>query len=447
MQMTENMVERIPPQNLDAERSALGAMMLDSEKMILAKDMLAVEDFYREAHRVVFESLINLAQKGEAVDVITVSEELKGNGMLEKIGGTAFLMSLANAVPTSANFEYYAKIVKEKSLLRSLIRVAGDIAALGYDGSIEVDDALDRAEREVFQLTKSRTAGGSVMLKDILGQTFERIDELYKSKGGVTGVSTGFADLDRLTAGLQASDLIILAARPSMGKTTFALNLASHVAVKQKIPVVMFSLEMSSQQLAMKLLCSEAGVDNQRVNTGTLLDDDWPKLSMALGNLSESMMFLDDASGATVMDIRAKARRIKSKYGLGLIVIDYLQLMQGRGKIENRQQEVSDISRSLKSLAKELDVPIIALSQLSRAVEQRPDKHPGLADLRESGSLEQDADIVAFLYRDDYYNHDTDRPNITDLIIAKHRNGPIGSAEFYFQKECGKFMSLAKNMG
>ncbi|HOJ77575.1 MAG TPA: replicative DNA helicase [Bacillota bacterium] len=439
-----SIVERIPPQNIDAERSTLGSMLLEKEAIYRASELLKPDDFYREAHRVIFEVVVYLANKGEPVDIITVSEELKQRNMLEKVGGIPYLTSLANAVPTAANVEYYAKIVEEKSILRSIIRVSTDIVAMGYEASREVDEILDEAEKLIFQITQRRNVKGFVNLKNILIETFERIEKLYESKGGVTGLSTGFTDLDRMTAGLQPSDLIILAARPSMGKTTFALNLASHAAIELKVPVIIFSLEMSKEQLALKLLCEEAGVDNQRIRTGTLLDSDWPRLSHALGKLSDSMMYIDDTPGSTVMDIRAKSRRIKAEHGLGLIIIDYLQLMQGRSRSENRQQEVSEISRSLKSLARELDVPLIALSQLSRAVEQRADKKPTMSDLRESGSLEQDADIVAFLYREDYYNHETDRKNITDLIIAKQRNGPVGTVEFLFQKEFGRFVGLEK---
>ena len=439
-----SIVERIPPQNIDAERSTLGSMLLEKEAIYRAQEMLQPEDFYREAHRIIFEVVVHLNNKGEPVDIITVSEELKQRNMLDKVGGIAYLTSLANSVPTAANVEYYAKIVEEKSLLRSIIRVATDIVKMGYEGTQEVDVVLDEAEKQIFQITQKRNVKGYVSLKSILIDTFERIEALYESKGGVTGLPTGFTDLDRMTAGLQPSDLIILAARPSMGKTTFALNMASHAAIDLKIPVVMFSLEMSKEQLALKLLCSEAGVDNQRIRTGTLLDSDWQRISHAMGKLSDSMMFIDDTPGTTVLDVRAKCRRIKAEYGLGMIMIDYLQLMSSRTKTENRQQEVSEISRALKGLARELEVPVVALSQLSRAVEQRADKKPSMSDLRESGSLEQDADIVAFLYREDYYNQDTDRKNITDLIIAKQRNGPVGTVEFLFQKEYGKFVGLDK---
>ncbi|NLY74124.1 MAG: replicative DNA helicase [Firmicutes bacterium] len=437
-------LERIPPQNLDAEQSTLGSMLLEKEAIYKGAELLRPEDFYREAHRVIFEVVVHLANKGEPVDIITVSEELKQRGLLDKVGGPAYLTQLANFVPTAANVEYYANIVAEKSLLRSIISVATNIVKMGYEGAEEVDVILDRAEKEIFEISQKRNTKGFVSLRSILVETFERIEKLYESKGGVTGLPTGYPDLDRITAGFQPSDLIILAARPSMGKTTFALNLASYAAVELKIPAIIFSLEMSKEQLALKLLCSEAGVDNQRIRTGALRDDDWPRLSHALGRLSDATLFIDDSPGISAIEIRAKARRIKAEHGLGLVIIDYLQLMQSRSRSENRQQEVSEISRSLKALARELDVPVVALSQLSRAVEQRADKRPGLADLRESGSLEQDADIVAFLYREDYYNPETDRKNITELIIAKQRNGPVGSVDFYFQKEFSKFQSLAR---
>lgn len=437
-------LERIPPQNLDAEQSTLGSMLLEKEAIYKGSEILRPDDFYREAHRVIFEVVVHLANKGEPVDMITVSEELKQRGMLDKVGGVAYLTQLANFVPTAANVEHYANIVAEKSLLRSIISVATNIVKMGYEGSEEVDVILDRAEKDIFEISQKRNVKGFVSLRSILVETFERIEKLYESKGGVTGLPTGYPDFDRMTAGLQPSDLIILAARPSMGKTTFALNLGEYAAVELKVPAIIFSLEMSKEQLALKLLCSEAGVDNQRIRTGTLRDDDWPKLSHALGRLSDAMLFIDDTPGISALEIRAKTRRIKAEYGLGLIIIDYLQLMGSRSRSENRQQEVSEISRSLKALARELDVPVIALSQLSRAVEQRADKRPGLADLRESGSLEQDADIVGFLYREDYYNPETDRKNITELIIAKQRNGPVGSVDFYFQKEFSKFQSLSK---
>lgn len=446
--MSDNLtIDRIPPQNIEAERSTLGSMLLDKEAILKGVEVLKPEDFYREAHRVVFEVVTHLANKGEPVDIITVSEELKQRNMLDKIGGIAYLTTLANSVPTAANIEHYARIVEEKSILRAVITAASNILAMGYAGTEEISVILDDAEKQIFQVSQRRNVKGFVSLKNILIETFERIEKIYESKGGVTGVSSGFVDLDRMTAGLQPSDLIILAARPSMGKTTFALNIARNVAVESKIPVVVFSMEMSKEQLALKLLCSEAGVDNQRIRTGTLMDNDWPRLSYALGRLSDCNIFIDDTPGLTALELRSRARRIKSEHGLGLIVIDYLQLMQSssRNRSENRQQEVSEISRSLKSLAREVSVPVISLSQLSRAVEQRTDKKPFLADLRESGSLEQDADMVAFLYREDYYNPESDKKNITELIIAKQRNGPVGTIELLFQKEFSKFVSLARN--
>ena len=446
MSIGNGIIDRIPPQNIDAERSTLGSMLLEKEAIEKGIEILKAEDFYREAHRVIFEVIVHLSNKGEPIDIITVSEELTRRNMLDKVGGIPYLTALANAVPTAANIEYYARIVGEKSLLRSIITVASNIISMGYEGAEEVNVIMDEAEKQIFQVTQRRNTKGFVSLRNILIETFERIEMLYESKGGVTGLPTGFTDLNRMTAGLQPSDLIILAARPSMGKTTFALNIAQSAAVEQKIPVIVFSLEMSKEQLALKLLCSEAGVDNQRIRTGTLMDCDWPRLSHALGSLSEAAMFIDDTPGVTALDIRAKARRIKAEHGLGLIVIDYLQLMQsnGKGRSENRQQEVSDISRTLKSLARELHVPVVALSQLSRAVEQRTDKRPNLSDLRESGSLEQDADLVAFLYREDYYNPETDKKNITELIIAKQRNGPVGTIDLLFQKEFSKFVGLEK---
>ena len=436
--------ERIPPQNIEAERSTLGSMLLEREAVFKAQEILRAEDFYREAHRIIWNTVTALVDRGEPVDLVTVTEYLRSRGLLEQIGGTGYLTGLVNSVPTAANVEYYARIVEEKSILRSVIAAATEIVAAGFDETRDALSVLDEAEQRIFAIAQRRRSQGVVPLRSILIPAFERIEKMHESKGGVTGVPTGFPDLDRLTAGLQPSDLIILAARPSIGKTTFALNIAQRASIDYKIPVVVFSLEMSKEQLALKLLCAEAGVDMQRLRSGRLHDEDWPRLSRALGVLSEANMFIDDTPNLTAMEVRTKARRIKAEHGLGLVVIDYLQLMQGRGRVENRQQEVSEISRSLKALARELSVPVLALSQLSRAVEQRASKVPTLADLRESGSLEQDADIVAFLYREDYYNPQTEMPNVTELIIAKHRNGPAPAViKFYFRKECGTFESLA----
>jgi len=419
-------------------------MLLDKEAIFRAMEILRPEDFYKEAHRIIFQAVVSLANRNEAVDLVTVTEELRQKKQLEDVGGVPYLTSLVNAVPTAANVEFYARIVEEKALLRGLIQTATEIVNQGYEGAEEVEKIIDQAEQAIFNVAQRRTTRGYTLLKDTLNEAFEKIEKIFESKGGVTGIPTGYSDFDRYTAGLQPSDLIILAARPSMGKTTFALNIAQYAAVEMRIPTVIFSLEMSKEQLAMKLLCAEAGVDNQRIRTGALTDADWPRLSRALGRLSEARMYIDDTPGVSVMEVRAKARRIKAEEGLGLVIIDYLQLMQGRAKAESRQQEVSEISRGLKALARELSVPIIALSQLSRAVEQRTVKIPTLADLRESGSLEHDVDIVLFLYRDDYYNPETEKKNITELIIAKHRNGPLGSVEFFFQKDCSKFVGMER---
>ena len=444
MSTNSTVFDRIPPQNLEAERSTLGSMLLDKEAIFRAMEILRPEDFYKEAHRIIFQAVVSLANRNEAVDLVTVTEELRQKNQLEDVGGVPYLTSLVNAVPTAANVEFYARIVEEKALLRGLIQTATEIVNQGYEGAEEVEKIIDQAEQAIFNVAQRRTTRGYTLLKDTLNEAFEKIEKIFESKGGVTGIPTGYSDFDRYTAGLQPSDLIILAARPGMGKTTFALNIAQYAAVEMRIPTVIFSLEMSKEQLAMKLLCAEAGVDNQRIRTGALTDADWPRLSRALGRLSEARMYIDDTPGVSVMEVRAKARRIKAEEGLGLVIIDYLQLMQGRAKAESRQQEVSEISRGLKALARELSVPIIALSQLSRAVEQRTVKIPTLADLRESGSLEQDADIVLFLYRDDYYNPETEKKNITELIIAKHRNGPLGSVEFFFQKDCSKFVGMER---
>lgn len=440
----DQILDRLPPQNLDAERSTLGAMFLEKESIFRAMEILRPGDFYKDAHRLIYQTVLDLTNRGEPVDLVTVTEELRQKNQLEKIGGITYLTELAGSVPTAAHVEFYARIVEEKSLLRQLIRAATEIVTLGYDSQDEVNNIIDQAEHLIFSIANRRAGRTVVNLKNILIETFEQIEKLYESRGAVTGVPTGFNDLDRLTAGFQPSDLIILAARPSMGKTTFALNIAEYAAVNLKLPVVVFSLEMSKEQLAMKLLCSEAGVDNQRIRTGNLQEEDWPRLSHALGRLSESVMFIDDSPSLSVLDVRAKARRIKADSGLSLIIVDYLQLMQGPKRIENRQQEVSEISRGLKALARELSVPVIALSQLSRAVEQRQNKRPTLSDLRESGSLEQDADLVCFLYREDYYEPETEKKNITEFIIAKHRNGPLGTVEFLFQKEYSKFLSLER---
>ncbi len=438
-----SVLERVPPQNLEAEQSVLGAMLIDKEA-ILKTEFLAPEDFYKDSHRKLFETMRDLFEKGEAVDIITVTEELRQRGLLGEVGGVAYLTTLANAVPTAANVEYYARIVQEKATLRRLIQVATEIARRGYAAEEEVEEILDDAERSILGISSRRATGGYYHLKDVMLSAWERIEEVCASKGGITGISTGFRDLDALTSGLQPSDLIVIAARPSMGKTMLCLNLARHAAVNLGIPVFIFSLEMAREQLAQRLLCAEAHVDSQRLRSGFLSEADWPKLTDALGRLSKAPIYIDDTPNLSVLEIRAKARRLKAEHGLGMIIIDYLQLMRTRGRAESRQQEISEVSRSLKALARELEVPVVAASQLSRAVEQRTDKRPLLSDLRESGAIEQDADLVAFIYREDYYKPQTEKKNIAEIIIAKQRNGPVGKVELYFKKEYGEFQGLER---
>lgn len=438
------MINKTPPQNIEAEQAVLGAMLISKDAIYETLQILNAEDFYRDAHRIVFENIHQLVSHNQAVDNLTLIEQLNKNNQLEKVGGIAFVTSLANAVPTAANVNYYSQIVKEKSLLRRLINTATNIATMGYEATEDTDDIIDKAEKMVLDIASNRQTSDFTPIKNIVLDTFSKIESLYESKGGLTGLSTGFKELDKLTAGLQPSDLLLIAARPSMGKTAFTLNIASHIALKEKQPVAFFSLEMSAEQLMQRLLCSESLVESQRMRVGDLTDSDWQNLIVAADKYSKAPLYIDDTPGITVMELRSKARRLQQEHGLSLILIDYLQLMQGRGGRhgDNRQQEISDISRSLKSLARELNVPVIALSQLSRSVEARQIKKPMLSDLRESGSLEQDADIVMFLYREDYYNEETENKNITDVIIAKHRNGPVDSIKLFFHKEFTKFSDL-----
>ena len=437
-------LERIPPQNLEAEQAVLGSMLIEREAIIKVADVLHKEDFYREANREVFQAIIDLHDHGEAVDLVTVADELRNRGLLEAIGGVAYLTTLANSVPTAANAEHYARIVEEKALLRQLISVATDIVARGYQGAEEVAALIDDSERRIFEIAQRRSTEEYSPIKGVLLDAFERIEFLYSNKEGVTGVPTGFKELDALTSGLQPSDLIVIAARPSMGKTTLLLNMARNAALNKSFPVAIFSLEMSKEQLAQRLLCAEAGVDGQRLRTGHLTDADWPRLSHALGRLSDAPIFIDDTPSISAMELRAKARRIKAEHDLGLIIVDYIQLMRTRGRVENRQQEISEISRSLKALARELKVPVVIGSQLSRAVEQRDDKRPMLSDLRESGAIEQDADLVAFIFREEYYKPDTEKKNVAEIIVAKQRNGPTGTVELIFLKEYGRFADPEK---
>lgn len=445
--------ERVPPQNIEAEQAVLGAMLIDKEAIAKATEVLSADDFYREAHRVIFSAMLELYNKNEAVDMVTVTEILKRDNKLEDIGGIAYITSLANVVLTAANVKYHADIVAEKSVLRQLVRVSTEIAAMGYEANEDVGTLLDTAESRILEISNRKKKNDFTAINDILMDSVQSIESLLQNKGGLTGLPAGFADLDKLTSGLHPSDFIILAARPSMGKTALALNIVQNVALRahkviggEPRSVAFFSLEMSKEQLVNRMLCAEAGIDSQRLRVGEMHDEDWTHLWDACDTMSRAKIYIDDTAGITAMDMRSRARRLKAEHGLDLIVVDYLQLMQGSGKRNNsgdRQQEVSEISRSLKALARELDVPVLALSQLSRSVESRQIKRPMLSDLRESGSLEQDADIVAFLYREDYYNPETENKH-TELIIAKHRNGPVDTVNLFFQKQFTKFVGFTK---
>jgi replicative DNA helicase len=433
--------ERLPPQNLVAEQSVLGSMLLDKNAVVRGIELLSPDSFYRDAHRFIFEAVLNLFDRGEPVDLVTTTEELRKTGKLDAVGGSIYIADLLNSVPTAANIEHYARIVEEKAILRRLIESGTRIVSDAFSDPEDVDVVLDQAEKSIFNIALNRTREGFHRIDSVIKRVLDKIDSLYAKKQSITGIPTGFPDLDKLTAGFQNADLIIIAARPAVGKTAFALNIAQEVAIKHKIPIALFSLEMSKEQLAQRMLCSEAEIDAQKLKTASLSDTGWKKLTRALGRLSEAPIFIDDTASITVIEIRAKARRLKIEKGLGLVVVDYLQLMRGRARVENRVQEISDIARSLKTLARELDIPVIAISQLSRAVEQRPGRIPQLSDLRESGEIEQTADLVMFIHREDYYNPQSERGNIADVIIAKQRNGPVGTIELVFRKEIAKFCS------
>ena len=447
------MEERVPPQSIEAEQSVLGAMLIDKEAIAKVTEVLNADDFYREAHRVIFTAMLELYNKNEAVDLITVTDILRRDNKLEDIGGIASITSLANIVLTAANVKYHADIVAEKSVLRQLVKVSTEIAAMGYEANDEVGVLLDTAESRILEISNRKKKADFTPISAVLMDSVQSIEKLLNNKGGLTGIPTGFNDLDKLTSGLHPSDFIILAARPSMGKTALALNIVQNVALRahkrvggDPRSVAFFSLEMSKEQLVNRMLCAEASIDSQRLRIGEMSDKDWDALWAACDTMSKAKIYIDDTAGITVMDMRSRARRLKAEHGLDLIVVDYLQLMQGSGKRNtsgDRQQEVSEISRSLKALARELDVPVLALSQLSRGVEARQVKRPMLSDLRESGSLEQDADIVAFLYREDYYNPETENKH-TELIIAKHRNGPVDTVNLFFHKQFTKFVGFTK---
>ena len=447
------MEERVPPQNIEAEQSVLGAMLIDKEAIAKATEILSAEDFYIEAHRVIFSAMLEIYNKNEAVDMITVTDILRRDNKLEDVGGIAYITSLANVVLTAANVKYHAEIVAEKSVLRQLVKVSTEIAAMGYEANDEVGVLLYTAESRILEISNRKKRADFTPISAVLMDSVQNIEKLLNNKGGLTGIPTGFNDLDKLTSGLHPSDFIILAARPSMGKTALALNIVQNVALRahkrvggDPRSVAFFSLEMSKEQLVNRMLCAEANIDSQRLRIGEMKEDDWTHLWDACDVMSKAKIYIDDTAGITVMDMRSRARRLKAEHGLDLIVVDYLQLMQGSGKRNtsgDRQQEVSEISRSLKALARELDVPVLALSQLSRGVEARQVKRPMLSDLRESGSLEQDADIVAFLYREDYYNPETENKH-TELIIAKHRNGPVDTVNLFFHKQFTKFVGFTK---
>ncbi|MDI6800296.1 MAG: replicative DNA helicase [Actinomycetota bacterium] len=442
--LDDQLKDRIPPHNNEAEQSLLGSMIISSEVIAETADKISAQDFYRPTHQKIFEAITSLYTKGEAVDPITVAEELEATGQLEAVGGRAYIHTLINVVPTAANAKYYAEIVEKNSVIRSLIRAATDVVNMGYEGIDDIGLLIDEAESKIFSVSKRRISEKFAHIKELLKEGFEHIEKLQRRGAAVSGLPTGLTDLDEKTSGLHPSDLIVIAARPSMGKTSLVLSIAQHVAIEEKTPVAIFSLEMSRQQLAQRLLCSEARVDVQLLRSGRLASEDWRDLSFAAGRLAEAPLYIDDTPSITMMEVRAKARRLMAKHKLGLIVVDYLQLMQSRTRSESRQQEISEISRSLKILGRELDVPVIAVSQLSRAVESRTDKRPLLSDLRESGAIEQDADLVIFIYRDDYYNRDSDEKGIAEVILSKHRNGPTGTIKLAFLEQYTRFVNLAK---
>ncbi len=444
----DSILERVPPQNLEAERAVLGSMLIEESAISVSIEILKEDDFYSSANRRVFSVMCHLFSENRAADILILTEMLKKQGLLEEVGGPVYLTCLASEVPTAANVEHYAKIVKEKSVLRKLINASTQIVSEGYSDEHEnVDELLDKAEKLIFDITSHKVEAGFVSLKDIIKDSIETIDKLYQNKTHVTGVATGLTDFDVMTAGLQRSDLVVIAGRPSMGKTSLALRMLEHAAVKGSVPVAIFSLEMSKEQLVQRLLCSHARVDLQKVRTGYLSEkNEWPKLTSAASILADAPIYIDDTPSISALEVRAKARRLKSQHNIQLIMVDYLQLMQASSRrSDSRQQEISDISRSLKALARELEVPVIAVSQLSRAVESRTDRRPQLSDLRESGAIEQDADVVALLLREEYYSPSPENKGRTEVIIAKQRNGPVGNFYLTFIKEYARFENYAES--
>ena len=439
-------IGKVPPHDIEAEQAVLGSCLTDKDAVMDAVEKLKPESFYREDSKLIFEAIFNLYNRSEPIDLVTVKDELTSMGSFENIGGYEYLATLPDKVPTTTNVQKYIEIVEEKSTLRNLIKTANEIIELGYNPTEEVDDIMAGAEKKIFDIIQKKNQKSYTPIKDVLIDSFTKLEELYNQKSRITGVPTGFADLDDKTAGLHGSDLILIAARPAMGKTAFALNIAAHAAIREYVPVAVFNLEMSKDQLVNRMLCMEAMVDSNKVMTGKLDEDDWSKLASVVGPMSDAGIYIDDTPGISITEIRTKCRRLKMEKNIGLVVIDYIQLIQGSGSRKNgsREQEIAEISRSLKILAKELNVPVIALSQLSRAVESRPDHRPMLSDLRESGSIEQDADIVMFLYRDDYYNPDSEEKDISEVIIAKHRAGSTGTIKLLWMGNYTKFVNLAR---
>jgi len=441
---------KIQPHNIDAEMSLIGAILIDTDAIVRVADSVNITDFYEERHQRIFEAVKKLYERHRPIDVLTLSNQLKDDGFLDVVGGATYLTELTNYVPTAAHVEHYAEIVSEKAIRRRLIKASQDIVGIGYDESKPVKDIIEEAEIELFQVSQKHVKQDIESIESILAGSFERLDELHKNSGAIRGIPTGFRDLDNIIAGWQRSDLVILAARPSMGKSVLALNFAHKVATKSEMPVLIFSLEMSKEQLVDRMLAMESGVGAWNIRTGGVSNDDWERLSEAMGTLAEAPIYIDDTPGITVSDMRTKARREQHQRQLGLIIVDYLQLMSGGSRFGgdgNRVQEISEISRGLKAIARELNVPVIALSQLSRSVENRSPQIPQLADLRESGSIEQDADMVMFIYRDEYYNPDTtEKPNVADILIKKHRNGPTGNIELFFDSNKQLFKSLDRKI-
>jgi replicative DNA helicase len=438
--------DKLPPQNLEAEQSVLGAVLIENSALMRCLEIISPVDFYRESHRKIFLAMIDLFDKNEAIDLVTVTERLGKGNELEAVGGATYLAALAGQVPTAANVRYHSRIIKEKALMRSLLFSCTEIAGKVYDDTEEGEDLLDYAEKSIFQISDNRTKASFVSLKDVVKDSFKMIEELYDRKEAITGLPSGFTDLDELTTGFQKGDLIVVGGRPSMGKTALGLNVAQYVGMELKEPVAVFSLEMSTRQLVLRMLCSEAMVDSNRVRKGFInKSDEWGSLTGAAGRLTEAPIYIDDTASLGVLEMRAKARRLKMEHGLSLVIVDYLQLMRGRGPYERREQEISEISRSLKALAKELDLPVMAMSQLNRGVEQRTDKRPSLGDLRESGAIEQDADVIMFLYRDAVYHRDSDR-GLAELNVAKQRNGPTNTIKLSFLDYCTRFTNYTSEV-